>query len=135
MRIGELANEAGVNIQTLRFYEREGLLAKPARTGAGYRTYTVRDLDRVKFIRSCRGLCGGGCVRRSFRSLARRRDGATFCIRVVGGRVECYRKHRNICPVCRRCERAGRVSRSHRGVAGGVRVGAPAVLLPERHSR
>jgi DNA-binding transcriptional MerR regulator len=56
MRIGELAKEAGVNVQTLRFYEREGLLPKPSRTGSGYRDYARRDLDRVRFIRSCQDL-------------------------------------------------------------------------------
>jgi len=53
MRISELAKLASVNVQTLRFYEREGLLPKPARTGSGYREYARRDVDRVQFIRSC----------------------------------------------------------------------------------
>ncbi len=56
MRIGELAVRAEVNIQTLRFYEREGLLQPPARTPSGYRSYAVRDLERVRFIRLCQGL-------------------------------------------------------------------------------
>jgi DNA-binding transcriptional MerR regulator len=56
MRIGELAGRAEVNIQTLRFYEREGLLKPPARTVSGYRSYTHRDLERVRFIRLCQGL-------------------------------------------------------------------------------
>ncbi|MBV8205615.1 MAG: MerR family transcriptional regulator [Acidobacteria bacterium] len=51
MHIGELAREAGVNIQTIRFYEREKLLPQPARTSSGYRDYQPRDLDRVMFIR------------------------------------------------------------------------------------
>lgn len=51
MRIGELARAAGVNIQTIRFYEREGLLPPPARTTSGYRSYQKRDLERVMFIR------------------------------------------------------------------------------------
>ena len=51
MRIGELARAAGVNIQTIRFYEREGLLPTPARSASGYRSYQQRDLDRVMFIR------------------------------------------------------------------------------------
>jgi len=53
MRIGELAKRAGVNVQTLRFYEREGLLAKPPRTRSGYRAYEARDLESVRLIRSC----------------------------------------------------------------------------------
>jgi len=56
MRIGELALRAAVNIQTLRFYEREGLLRPPARTSSGYRSYAVSDLERVRFIRLCQGL-------------------------------------------------------------------------------
>jgi DNA-binding transcriptional MerR regulator len=56
MRIGELAAKAEVNIQTLRFYEREGLLLQPVRTASGYRSYAERDLARVRFIRLCQGL-------------------------------------------------------------------------------
>jgi MerR family copper efflux transcriptional regulator len=56
MRIGELAAIAEVNIQTLRFYEREGLLRPPLRTAAGYRSYAESDLERVRFIRLCQGL-------------------------------------------------------------------------------
>lgn len=56
MRIGEMAAEANVNVQTIRFYEREGLLRKPARTPGGYRSYERQDLERVNFIRVCQGL-------------------------------------------------------------------------------
>jgi MerR family transcriptional regulator, copper efflux regulator len=56
MSIGELAARAAVNIQTLRFYEREGLLRPPARTASGYRSYVDGDLERVRFIRLCQGL-------------------------------------------------------------------------------
>lgn len=56
MRTGELAAKAGVNIQTLRFYEREGLLRSPVRTASGYRSYEECDLERVRFIRICQGL-------------------------------------------------------------------------------
>lgn len=51
MHIGQLARAASVNIQTIRFYEREELLPIPPRTAAGYRDYEERDLDRVLFIR------------------------------------------------------------------------------------
>jgi len=53
LRIGQLAKQAGVNVQTIRFYEREGLLAPPPRTASGYRAYTVADLERVRVIRIC----------------------------------------------------------------------------------
>jgi Cd(II)/Pb(II)-responsive transcriptional regulator len=56
MKIGELAREAGVDVQTVRYYEREGLLEAPARTVSGYRTYGPRHLERLNFIRHCRSL-------------------------------------------------------------------------------
>jgi len=51
MHIGELARKAAVNIQTIRFYERQGLLPAPARNDSGYRCYAPSDLERVRFIR------------------------------------------------------------------------------------
>lgn len=51
MHIGELARSAGVNIQTIRFYEREALLPKPPRNTSGYRSYDRTDLERVTFIK------------------------------------------------------------------------------------
>jgi Cd(II)/Pb(II)-responsive transcriptional regulator len=56
MRIGELASKAGVDVQTIRYYEREGLLDAPARTGAGYRAYGPEHLERLNFVRHCRSL-------------------------------------------------------------------------------
>ncbi len=56
MKTGELAKRAGVNIQTIRFYEREGLLRPPGRTAAGYREYEAADLEHVIFIRQCQQL-------------------------------------------------------------------------------
>src|SRR5215469_6271860 len=50
MHIGELARSAQVHVQTIRFYERQGLLPRPARTPAGYRCYEAQDLERVIFI-------------------------------------------------------------------------------------
>ena len=56
MRIGELASEAGVGVETLRFYERRGLLEEPPRTGSGYRAYGRRAVRRVRFIRRAKEL-------------------------------------------------------------------------------
>jgi MerR family Zn(II)-responsive transcriptional regulator of zntA len=53
MKIGELARRAGVGVQTIRFYEREGLVAEPERTASGYRLYALTDLERVRIIRVC----------------------------------------------------------------------------------
>jgi DNA-binding transcriptional MerR regulator len=49
MHIGELARNAAVNVQTIRFYERQHLLPRPARSEAGYRCYEWSDLVRVGF--------------------------------------------------------------------------------------
>lgn len=56
MRIGELARRAGVDAQTIRYYEREGLLDAPARTASGYRAYGPQHLERLNFVRHCRSL-------------------------------------------------------------------------------
>jgi DNA-binding transcriptional MerR regulator len=56
MRIGDLAARAGVDAQTVRYYEREGLLDAPQRTASGYRDYGERHLERLNFIRHCRSL-------------------------------------------------------------------------------
>ena len=48
--VGKLARSAGVNIETIRFYERKGLMPKPARKPSGYRLYSDADLKRLNFI-------------------------------------------------------------------------------------
>ncbi len=53
---GALAREAGVNIETIRYYEKIGLLPEPVRAGNGYRVYDETDLKRLSFIRRCREL-------------------------------------------------------------------------------
>lgn len=56
LRIGAVAEQAGVNIQTLRYYERRGLLANPARTPAGYREYASDAPQIVQFIKRAQQL-------------------------------------------------------------------------------
>lgn len=51
IKIGELAKEADVHIETLRFYERKGLLSATKRTEKGYRLYGRDDITRVRFIK------------------------------------------------------------------------------------
>ncbi|MCB9751200.1 MAG: MerR family transcriptional regulator [Myxococcales bacterium] len=51
LRIGELAREAGVSIDAIRFYERRGVLDAPARTAAGYRVYTPAAITRLRAIK------------------------------------------------------------------------------------
>ena len=56
MKIGELAHSTGTRPETIRFYEREGLLAPPARSESNYRLYGAAHAERISFIRHCRGL-------------------------------------------------------------------------------
>lgn len=56
MTIGALADAAGVGVQTIRFYEREGLIEAPARTRAGYRLYDANVTARLVFIRRAQEL-------------------------------------------------------------------------------
>jgi MerR family mercuric resistance operon transcriptional regulator len=54
--IGVLSQRSGVNIETIRYYERSGLLPKPVRSAGGYRLYQSGDADRLRFIRRARDL-------------------------------------------------------------------------------
>ncbi len=56
MRIGELGQATGVDIETIRYYEKAELLPPPARAPNGYRAYTPAHLERLAFIRHCRSL-------------------------------------------------------------------------------
>lgn len=56
LTISEFAARAGVNVQTVRYYERRGILHEPERTASGYRQYGPDALMRIRFIRSAQGL-------------------------------------------------------------------------------
>jgi DNA-binding transcriptional MerR regulator len=54
--IGNLARAAGVSVETVRYYERRGLLDRPARRGSEYREYSDADVARLRFIRRAKEL-------------------------------------------------------------------------------
>jgi Cd(II)/Pb(II)-responsive transcriptional regulator len=56
MKIGELAAASETGVETVRYYEREGLLPEPARTESNYRCYGEEHLARLRFIRQARNL-------------------------------------------------------------------------------
>lgn len=56
MKIGELAQRSGVGIDTVRFYERQGLLPKAQRLESGYRVYAAGDVKRLRFVRRAKAL-------------------------------------------------------------------------------
>jgi Hg(II)-responsive transcriptional regulator len=86
LTIGKLASAADVGVDTVRFYERAGLLKKPPRSASGYRLYDLADAQRLRFIRRSKTLGfsldeivellklnDGGGRRSAVRALARRR--------------------------------------------------------------
>lgn len=54
--IGEVARRVGIGVETVRFYEREGLVAPPPRSASGYRLYPDEAVDRLRFIRRAKEL-------------------------------------------------------------------------------
>lgn len=56
MQIGQLARQAGVPIETVRYYERNGLLPAPARRESGYRDYQPEDVAQLRFVRRAKAL-------------------------------------------------------------------------------
>ena len=71
MRIGELARHSGCSVETIRYYEAEGLLAAVRRSASGYRDYQPADSERLIFIRHCRAL---GMTLAEIRQLLSARD-------------------------------------------------------------
>jgi len=56
LTIGQLAKQANVNLETIRYYERRGLIPEPPRSISGYRQYSADDLQRTRFIKRAQGL-------------------------------------------------------------------------------
>ena len=76
LTIGQLSKATGVKIETIRYYERIGLLAAPPRTRGGYRSYDNADLRRLQFVRRARRLGFGIEDIRALLALAEQ-DGAS----------------------------------------------------------
>jgi DNA-binding transcriptional MerR regulator len=54
--IGQVSEQSGVNIETIRYYEREGIVAKPDRSAGGRRLYTPDEIAKLRFVKRCRDL-------------------------------------------------------------------------------
>ena len=80
MKIGEVAKVTGIGIETLRFYEKSGLLDSPSRTESGYRIYNADVLDRLDFIKRAQVL--GFSLDEIKRIIADRRAGQSPCAEV-----------------------------------------------------
>ncbi|MDK8186953.1 MULTISPECIES: MerR family transcriptional regulator [Sphingomonas] len=74
LTIGKLAAATGTKVETVRYYERAGLIAPPARTDGNYRSYRPEDLERLRFIRRTRDLGFSLDEVRALMGLAAQRD-------------------------------------------------------------
>ncbi len=80
LKTGELAKQAEVNVETLRFYERKGLLPEPPRLTSGYREYPPDTVERIRFIQRAKEL---GFTLREIKGLLELRvDPDTTCSQV-----------------------------------------------------
>ncbi|MGE0130347.1 MAG: heavy metal-responsive transcriptional regulator [Blastocatellales bacterium] len=80
LKIGEVAKRTGIGIETLRFYERSGLLNQPARTEGGYRLYDAEALKALEFIKRAQTL--GFTLEEIKRVIAESRAGQSPCAEV-----------------------------------------------------
>lgn len=71
MQIGRVSKRVGVSVDTIRFYERRGLLAAPPRSAGGFRLYSSSDLSELQFIRNLQTLGFSLSEVREFQSLKR----------------------------------------------------------------
>ncbi len=113
MLIGELARRAGVNVQTVRYYVRRGLLAEPRRTLGGYRRYTGDALDRMQFIRRAQEF--GFTLSEIADLLALRLDPRTPADAIK------HRAHAKIADIDRRVRGLEHMRHALVGLAGGCR--------------
>lgn len=80
LTIGQVAHRSGIGIETVRFYERKGLLAKPARTLSGYRQFDEEIIARLQFIQRAKEL--GFTLKEIGELLALRVEPGTSCAEV-----------------------------------------------------
>jgi len=85
LTIGRLAREAGVNLETVRYYERRGLLPKPPRSASGYRLFPSVAAQRLRFIRRAQEL---GFSLKEIRQLLSLRVSRTATSRDIRARAE-----------------------------------------------
>ena len=92
MKIGELARLTDTQVETIRYYEREGLLPAPARTEGNYRLYTQTHVERLSFIRNCRSL---DMTLEEIRSLLQLRDSPQDQCESVNALIDEHIEHVN----------------------------------------
>ncbi|HMQ02746.1 MAG TPA: heavy metal-responsive transcriptional regulator [Pyrinomonadaceae bacterium] len=135
MKIGEVSRESGIGIEALRFYERSGLLGRPARTQSGYRLYDESILERLAFIKKAQTL--GFTLDEIRHIIGDAEKGASPCEDVrailrsrlseVAERIrELQRYHREITNTVKEWDKIGRAPGSICGLIEGAEVQNPA---------
>lgn len=92
MKIGELARRTNCTSDTIRFYEKEGLLPQADRTEANYRTYNEGHIERLRFIRNCRAL---DMTHEEVRALLHAADGHSSSCEAINSLVDEHIEHVN----------------------------------------
>ena len=72
--IGKASERSGVKIETIRYYEREGIVAKPGRSAGGRRMYSSDEISKLRFVRRCRDLGFPISIIQTFLSLTAQSD-------------------------------------------------------------
>ena len=72
--IGKASEQSGVNIETIRYYEREGIVPKPGRSAGGRRLYSSDEIAKLRFVRRCRDLGFPISIIQTFLSLTAQND-------------------------------------------------------------
>ena len=72
--IGKASEQSGVNIETIRYYEREGVIPKPGRSAGGRRLYSSDEIANLRFVRRCRDLGFPISIIQTFLSLTEQSD-------------------------------------------------------------
>jgi MerR family mercuric resistance operon transcriptional regulator len=118
---GQLAQRAQINLETVRFYEQEGLLAPPSRTASGYRKFSEMAIDRLAFVKRAKAL---GFSLGEIRELIAIQDGhADACVEVrdlvqnklaivCNKKAELEKLEAQLSPALRKCNQALKRKRS-----------------------
>jgi Cu(I)-responsive transcriptional regulator len=122
LAIGDLAKRTGTKVETIRYYERIGLLPEPGRTEGNYRAYDNGHLGRLSFIRRARDLGFSLDQVRELLGLADQRDRSCEAVDMIAGQhlAEVERKLADLSAL--RDELADLIGRCHRGTVAECRI-------------
>jgi len=119
LKIGEIAERGGVNLQTIRYYEREKLLPEPPRLASGYRVYSDQTVRRVRFIKRAQEIGFTLAEIRELLAIRINADRASSDIRTLAqakianieGKIQTlHRMKEALCRITERCSGCGPAS-------------------------